>query len=398
MRKFILHYFPVLCICIPLVSFVSLYAPVAKAGTAFVINVKDFDATGDGKTDDTAAIQKAAEAASRGTIGFNPGAVYTGASPLLYFPPGHYRISDEIHLGAYANVGSDSKAIIEQTDKSKRIFVFAGAYQIEVRGLRFIGGKNQIYYSNKNLDISTIHIDNCEFTFSSDYAIYTIGTWKPTDTHLSCLMTISRSRFVYPNKVLYNVCDSAVIRDCWVQIGSRNFDDNSAAFYNNGASLYLDNMFGVPVFGKDWKSHVRWIDASSNGRVIIDRSRFGGEDAGIPIIYYSAKPETAFPFMGGQVSIVNSQLSVGATMRPDSGVLILDGGMPALLVIRDNTWLVHAPYIRTNADFNLKEFLVAYPQKNRFKIQIGPNAAWPVTAAIPDELMPFLNYQDVTHP
>lgn len=394
MRQSTLYLLSLLCVLAVFSSDV-LNAPVAHANTGFVINVKDYGAAGDGKTDDTAAIQKAADAAGKSTDAFNPGAVYMGTSPLLYFPAGRYRISGEIHLGAYSNVGSDSRAIIEQTGKNKKIFVFAGAYQVDVHGLQFIGGSNQIYYSNRNLDISTINIDDCEFNLSSDYAIYTEGTTSPTDHHLSCLLTVSRSRFVYPNKVLRNVCDGAVIRDCWVEIGARNFDDNSAAFCDAGGSMYLDNMFGVPTFGKDKNSHARWIDVLVNSRLIIDRCRFGGEDSGIPLIYYFAKPQTTFPFMGGQVSITNSQLSAGPA-RPDAGVLRLVSGMPLLLSIENNSWLVDAPYIRVDAGFNLRKFLADYPQPNRFKIKIGANMTWPGTIKIPKELIPFLSSRNVS--
>jgi hypothetical protein len=100
--------------------------------------------------------------------------------------------------------------------------------------------------------------------------------------------------------------------------------------------------------------------------------------------------------MGGQVSITNSQLCAGASSRPDSGVLVLMDGLPSLLNIENNSWLIDAPYIRVDNGFDLKQFVTAYPQKNRFKIKIGPNQTWPATMKIPDELMPFLNYQDVS--
>ena len=51
------------------------------------LNVTDFGATGDGKADDTKAIQDAIDFA------------LVNRRPLVYLPPGHYRTTDTLHLG-----------------------------------------------------------------------------------------------------------------------------------------------------------------------------------------------------------------------------------------------------------------------------------------------------------
>ncbi len=172
---------------------------LASAEPPGVVDVTTFGAKGDGRTDDTLAIQKAADAAAAKTASFQPlggalGGAYLGSSPPVYFPAGRYRISGEITLGAYSNVLSDAKAIVEQTGKC-RTFVFSGGYTIAVSGIRFIGGTNQIHYSNANVDASMIIIEKCEFHGSTDFAIYTIGT---TDGHLSANLVVADSKFIYP--------------------------------------------------------------------------------------------------------------------------------------------------------------------------------------------------------
>ena len=192
-----------------------------------IINVKDFRsfdhaatcAQGDGKTDDTVAIQAAAEIARKQTVGFQPeGGSWLGSSPLLYFPAGHYVISDEIRLGGFANIASDAMAIIEQRGVGKKTFVFHDGFTISIRGIRFLKGSNQIYVDNKNINGTMINIDHCEFQLSSDYAVYTNGTGKADDYHMSANVMITKCKFMRCRKVLRNVCDYAILRDSWVQI------------------------------------------------------------------------------------------------------------------------------------------------------------------------------------
>ena len=61
------------------------------------VSVKDYGAVGDGKADDTAAIRKAIEAAE---IPFNPTAAPPG---VIYFPPGHYRVTETLKLATRNN-------------------------------------------------------------------------------------------------------------------------------------------------------------------------------------------------------------------------------------------------------------------------------------------------------
>lgn len=66
------------------------------------INVKDsaFGAVGDGKSDDTAAIQKAIDYAIYGNAGDYNRSVHTESHPaVVFFPQGRYRITDTLHVG-----------------------------------------------------------------------------------------------------------------------------------------------------------------------------------------------------------------------------------------------------------------------------------------------------------
>ena len=350
------------------------------------LDVKAFGAQGDGQSDDTQAIQQAADAAAAKTIAFQPaGGAYLGSSPPVYFPAGHYKISAEINFGGYTNVISDAQAIVEQTAK-QRIFVFSGGYTNIVRGLRFLRGSNQLYFANANVDTTTICVEQCEFQLSEDYAIYTIGT---TDGHLSANMVIDQCKFIFPRQVLHNACDASTVRDCWVTIGKRNFNTDTGAFVNRSGVLMMENMFGVPVF-EDFKEHqrVRWID--NYDQVLINRSRFGGEYAGIPVLHHFGKAGSDYPWMGQSVIIENSQLSSGPSADPHSAVITLREGLPQLIRLVGNRHLIDASYIRADG-LDLKSHLELVPRAaSRFQIVLESNMDLPASPMIPEELNEFV--------
>ncbi len=382
-------------------------APVSAADNfAGMINVKNLQATdpkltqsaqGDGKTDDTSAIQAAADLAKRLTAAMQPPkGAYLGSSPAIYFPAGRYIISDEIQLAAYSNIVSDSRAIIEQKSPDKRCFVFADVYTISIRGIRFVGGKNQIWMGNKNIDSTMLDISECEFQLSTDYAIVTLGSTSATDQHMSANLMINRCKFIYPRKVLRNVCDYAMVRDTWITIGLDNFDRDSAAFLNTSGLLMFDNMIGVPVFGAiddqgrqslDNKGvdRVRWVD--NHASFIAQKSRFGGEFGGIPVLHHFSLPDAKYPKMGQTVCIENSAISAGPRSRKDSAVITLRGGIPQLLRIIGNSQLVETQFL-LNDGLNVPAFLKANPDaRSRIRFELESNMTWP---AVPPPLPPDL--------
>ena len=366
-----------------IVALALLACPAAGASPPGAVDVTAFGAKGDGQADDTRAIQQAADAAAARAVAFQPpGGAYLGSSPPVYFPAGRYRITDEIKFGAYSNIRSDAGAIVEQTG-DRRAFVFESGYTISVTGIRFLGGTRQIHYSNANVDSSTLHIESCEFHLAKEFAVYTVGT---TDGHLSANLVIEKSRFILPRQVLHNACDGATVRDSWVFIGQRNFAPDGAAFVNRSGVLMFDNMFGVPTF-EDSKEHerVRWVD--NYDTFLANRSRFGGEYAGIPIVHHFGKADTRYPFMGQTVSIENCQISAGRAASPHAGVLTLREGVPQLIRLVGNRQLNDSPYIRAVDGLDLEEHL---KERRGFKITIEPNMAFPSSPAIPRPLERFL--------
>lgn len=360
-------------------------------------------AAGDARSDDTAALQMAADLAKKRTQVMKPeGGSYLGSSPVIYFPAGRYVISDEIHFGPYTNIVSDAKAIIEQRSPDKRTFVFPNVYTISVRGLRFVGGKHQIWMDNKNTDSTMLDITDCEFQVSTDYAIFTQGTATPTDQHMSANLTLYRCKFINPRRVLRNVCDEATLRDTWVTVGMSNFDSDTAAFLNTAGTLMFDNMIGVPVFGgfdaqgrqtlETSVDHVRWVD--NYGSFYATKTRFGGEFGGIPIVHHFGLPDGKYPKMGQTICIENSRINAGPRSRKDSAVVTLREGIPQLLRIVGNSQLVDGTFLLVDG-FNVPGFLRANTDAAaRIKFEIDMNMTWPATPPgtlppVPQELIGF---------
>ena len=131
---------------------------ICRLLASFDFNVRDFGAKGDGKTDDTAAIQKAADAAVKSQKGS-----YDNRS--LYFPPGVYKVKGQITLRNISLRGKD--AVITQTDRNAVTFWYTDFWSIRVTGLTFNGGKGHVSVLNDNTDKSLFFVDNCRFFHTS---------------------------------------------------------------------------------------------------------------------------------------------------------------------------------------------------------------------------------------
>lgn len=128
---------------------------IAGDETSYQFNVKNFGAVGDGVTDDTAAIQAAADSMKS----YAHYSEVTQTSPIaalksaeLYFPPGDYLITDPIFLGTAGQVWPDTAnydkaankvsgfgaSIIAQTGGEPALDL-TGAMNMEIRGLTIIG-------------------------------------------------------------------------------------------------------------------------------------------------------------------------------------------------------------------------------------------------------------------
>jgi len=132
-----------------------------------IVSVKDFGATGDGTTDDTAAIQAAITATPIGAV--------------LLFPKATYKISGVsvtgkaitlFGYGATINCTGGTGAI-QKTDHGNKLIV---------KGISFTGSGSGIYHSvaPSTTVYDELLIEDCAFDMASGaYSIYSIGSREP---------------------------------------------------------------------------------------------------------------------------------------------------------------------------------------------------------------------------
>jgi hypothetical protein len=386
-------------------SGVGAVATTLQSDSRQTVRVSQFGVIGSG--DETIKIQKAIDyCATFG--GYNPSVGSTPSGPVSNAPVldfGNLKctISDQLVCPPYFSVIGRG-AVITQTNSAKDIFRGDDAYLWDIKGIHFIGGRHHAYLQNNNVDRTQWFFDMCTFGVSSDFAVKTFPTGGAS-SHLSAILTIKNGAFYYPKQAVLNYCDSCIIDNCWVFVGKSNFSANSAVFVNgsvgNGSLpvMHLTNMFGVPLMGDqgvDRLANVRWID-HNDGSIIVEQCRFGGEQAGMPIVYTFAIPSTVTPFIATSISIEDSNLSCGNSAANDSGVVILNGQIPRRISIRDNNGPNNSPYI-VNYNNGIANFATYYSTWqtasgvkawSQFHIDIDGNAALNPAGVIYNQPIPL---------
>ncbi|MBN8216285.1 MAG: hypothetical protein J0L75_06560 [Spirochaetes bacterium] len=259
-------------------------APAPAVRRSGPLSVKDFGAKGDGKTDDTDAIQRCLlEAGSARYQGFYRGHV---AAPEVFFPMGEYRVSRTLLVppcggrengGSFINLRGEG-AVIRQTNPACDLFYFRLAYRNLVEGLTFIGGNRQLKIWSKNRDKAHLTIRDCVFRGSAAAAIddqlrvrldpvrkvdwgadimepYKIATnaeglpiLTPLDetqwtiaSYVSTLMHVGRCRFEACAQALSSWADWALMDDCVIE--TRPGMEGPVILV--GGTLLLENVEGL---------------------------------------------------------------------------------------------------------------------------------------------------------
>jgi hypothetical protein len=360
------------------------------------IDVRAFGAVPDDGKDDTDAIAQAVAYADKATKAIRPSS-YVGCGPAVYFPAGIYHISKEISVGAYTSLAGDSgKSILQWLDdesvpaKETESMFRISCYTNRIENIKFIGGTTHLLFHNRNTNQTVLDIEGCEFQLSKGFAVRAIPSGGAN--HLSTLMIIQNCKFLKNYQCLETYCDVTNVIHTWVETG-QPFAADAAVFLNKSGCLFFEDMCGVPghAKGKEPMKKARWVD--NYGVFQADRTRFGGEGAGIPIVYNYAKFNVSYPYMGGgKIIITNSVLCAGSG-REEACVMRLFE-VPSEVILRDNFLLSNAPLMLVDEALNLDEWFAKVPEKRRtFKYVIEPNITWPpsMIATVPEQLRPFIN-------
>jgi hypothetical protein len=310
----------------------SRAADVAADLPPSAINVRSFGAKGDGKADDTEAIQSAVNASierydrqNLSVRNWNHAEGYSGvgyrAHSEIVFPSGTYRITRTIVFRRYVSVRGIGGATIRMEDPKQDIFYFHANWQAHIQNLNFVGGKSQIHDWTGNSGGAQLFIRGCTFKASGDYAVrcrsYALENmdantysksklWSPYQldwngghprltptppaalkvTYNSTLTTISQCHFDGGMGAIDLSGDLMVIRDSTVRPSA---ELDGPVFSLNGRP-YLYRIQGVlhPAQGKHpyWIEHggqmsVRDCDFQSAGPVGASLVRVNTPDIGV---------------------------------------------------------------------------------------------------------------------
>jgi hypothetical protein len=357
----IVNYLLVACTCtwsIPALAQVGnvKHIPVRNADTyeGLSINVLDFGARGDGKTDDTEAIRAAVKAAyERRTIPQHPQYGYFVSFAEVYFPSGHYLINDTIDI-SYVKLRGENYAAIEQLDPEKDLFYAHDAWRQIIEELTFLGGKVQLNLGNPNVDSGHVIVRDCHFKNSRGPAVQ-----LRTGTN-STQFIVERCVFIRCEQALVTNCDLCVLRDCWIT--SQQTMKNKAVI-ENYLTLHVDNLLAVPQaqrgegYTEEWTdlqgtkhttTNQRWID--NYHTVHIRNTRFGGEHGGFSAVWNFAPFGSEEPVQPTSVTIEDSYVYANHS----AAVVLKD--LPNVLCMSNCNGLNNAWLVRVDPKLNLDTY------------------------------------------
>jgi hypothetical protein len=181
-----------------------------------VVSVKDFDAVGDGVTNDTAAIQAALDSVPNGANSYAPSKVSGGAGRVsLFFPPGDYVVTAPLDMSQrdYTRLVADGRATIFSSSTSY-IIDMASADHCEIDGLALYSATARV----------GIYINRCT---SNPYAMF--NTIRNVAITLTPDVTANSGNGrigIYNNRGEQNVFENLVLR-CDIPYLAQNASDSN---------------------------------------------------------------------------------------------------------------------------------------------------------------------------
>ena len=331
----------------------------------------------------------------------------TGSLARGYIPNGGYKITGALTASSYIDLLGD-RSILKQFTDSQDI-IQCDIYQVRIKSLQFVGGRQHLRLFNQNINSTMVHIEDCDFFLSRDYAIKTFST-HATWTHLSTDLTIRNCRFIANNKILDNCCDNAVFDNCWLQADKQNLTPSTASIQNKGRSatdldaqtrLRIKDCFLIPAVGTegvDRVNNVRWIDNYCS--FTATHSRFGGEFGGMSICWNFQPPVTASPWNTTEVTFEGCQLFAGPDVRTDSCVIGIQGAVPNRITVKNCSGPVNRPIVANLSSLNIDTFMSDFETASGrkaydwFKVDISSvsHDIWAIAGrtAIPDALYKYV--------
>jgi hypothetical protein len=342
----------------------------------------------------TAALQAAVDVAEAATTlktysddGYGAN---TYTQPAVVLPAGECSINADIELPSAIIIRGD-KTILNQTEVAQDHFSNTNPYRVHIEGIAFKGGRRAFTGAGVNTNTARIRFARCEFHTgnASNYAIYV--SVQTLNMAIDDCLVMDSPLFVDSDG------DYVEINNCWVNGYLRSTGQKPASTdsVNNRARMMV-------VRGGSWVPEVdgigatvatRWF-SNRGGLLSIYDAQFGGENAGLPIVYEfgsSLNDSTPFSSTNG-VIMEGCQLAQGSSGRADRGVVVLQEVVPSIISIKSGQYVVDGKLI-SDAGFTsitLADWLSANIEAltPRFAIvleDIGEHGS----EFIPDELAPY---------
>jgi hypothetical protein len=267
---------------------------------------------------------------------------YSASIPVLMLPPGFYAISHRLILGGYTSVVGRN-VFIKMLDPTEPIFdsdVSGAGFLNVIGGIHFIGGAQHLRIVRGNSDTGMVAIFGCSHSDADP------TKWAVELQTQSGRVDIVRPRILdAPQFLKATDVDQLTLSKAWVNgyaqaTGKKPADTSSFQLARvagtNQRTFVTDCLFVPEPEGTPPNANTRWFDLDDYNDLVIDRCQFGGENGGFPVVYNNSSAAipagSAYP-QGGGITILNSQISSGASSRTDRGAVVLRTAVPNRIVV-----------------------------------------------------------------
>jgi hypothetical protein len=316
-------------------SYTDLEAQALHTGR--VLLASEFGVDQNLETDDTAAVQKAFDAAAKQD------------NCLVIFPSGVLTLSQTIQLPPRVVVRAAGTTAFVQSNAEKDVFEAKNAQQIAFRNFAFNGGRNGVNLHSDNKQQAHMAFENCSFYDQQENGIQALAGKGEIGEQNQTELLVQGGIFGTMHGLTTNAAHSQL--NTFTAVNDPRLNDD-AFIKNLGGQMRIETMLSnpklwqgkrsegkVPENIKDWpySSNTRWVD--NWGKLYSLDARFGGECGGMCNVFNRSADGTIF------VSGGNARFYNGATRKcilylekPARRAVLQNIGSPAAKI--EESWVV----------------------------------------------------------